>query len=54
MKEKVKILISCHKPSKTINTKYMQPIQVGTALASKVLENCLHDNAGGRQYLSKE
>ena len=44
--DKINILISCHKPSKTMNNKYVKPIQVGTELAKNKIEGCLYDNEG--------
>lgn len=43
---KIEILISCHKPSKTLNNKIVKPIQVGSALAKKELDVPYHDNIG--------
>ncbi|MBR4270747.1 MAG: UDP-galactopyranose mutase [Clostridia bacterium] len=42
----ISILISCHKPSITLNNKYVKPIQVGCALTYQKLDNCLFDNKG--------
>lgn len=42
----IKILISCHKPSKTLNNDIVKPIQVGAALANNRLDTPYHDNEG--------
>lgn len=44
--KKISILISCHKPSKTIKNKYVKPIQVGTELSKNKIKGCLYDNEG--------
>lgn len=44
--KKICILVSCHKPSKTLKNKYIKPIQVGTAINRKKIENFIHDDEG--------
>ncbi|MDD4110520.1 MAG: DUF4422 domain-containing protein [Clostridia bacterium] len=46
IKKDVSILISCHKPCKTLQDEIISPIQVGTSLAKIRLTNVLHDNDG--------
>lgn len=43
---KVKVYISCHKPSKVQNTEVFKPIQLGCALNDFRLDNMLHDDEG--------
>ncbi len=45
-KEKIVVLVSCHKPFMTIDNEIIKPIQVGTALKDKRFDNMLHDNEG--------
>lgn len=43
---KIKIFVSCHKPSYVPKNELLYPIQVGTVFAKKELEDMLHDNTG--------
>ena len=42
----IKILVSCHKPSKVADNPLLQPIEVGCATRKKHPENMLRDNDG--------
>ena len=44
MEQKIAVLVSCHKPSKMLRTKYIMPIQVGCAFKKERFENCLYDD----------
>lgn len=46
MGKKIKILISCHKPSDYIQNEILTPIQVGTENSTIQLPGILHDNVG--------
>ena len=46
IKKDIAILISCHKPCKTLNTEIVSPIQVGAGLAKTRLPDMLHDDEG--------
>ena len=43
---KIKILISCHKPTSYIQNEILEPIQLNCAGAKKLIPNMLHDNDG--------
>lgn len=45
-KSRVKIFITCHKPSDVIRTEVYQPIQVGAALKDTLIPGMLYDNEG--------
>lgn len=44
IKNKIQILISCHKPSRALKTKYISPIQVGTVFSKNKMDNMFHDD----------
>ena len=46
MKKKIKILVSCHKPTKVLDNPLLEPIEVGTELREKHPKNMLQDNTG--------
>nr|MCR4673462.1 DUF4422 domain-containing protein [Lachnospiraceae bacterium] len=44
--KKIKIFVSLHDDFFVADNKLLEPIQVGTALAERKIENVIHDNEG--------